>query len=284
MPTLVAGVEIDLRGQTFYLWRCPACAFQFKHPHVDERALMESYRRAAAGHWEVQPDPYKRQFDLIKQAVERHAPPPAPGERRRVLDIGCGNGALLSEFGPEWEQQGIEPSVAAAELARQRGVTILRPTLDGSIPGTHWDVVLAIDVVEHILSPRPFFENVARALKIGGILVILTGDTDARAWRWMGSRYWYCSLVEHVSFFCRETLSRIGEGTGMIPIECRTMSHIRASWGQRGSELMKNVAFCAAQRIGWLPGAGLRERVLYRRGPGWTSARDHLLSVMRRLG
>jgi hypothetical protein len=120
------------------------------------------------------------------------------------------------------------------------------------------------------------------ALRPGGILVLLTGDTDAASWRLQGSRYWYCSLVEHESFFCRATLDRIGASCGLSKIACERISHIRASVPQAVTEALKNVAYVCAQWIGWLPGRRMRERVLDRRAPGWVSARDHMLCVMRR--
>ena len=100
-----------------------------------------------------------------------------------------------------WNRYGIEPSVKAAEVARNRGVDVLAPTLDG-LDDSHgqFDVLTAIDVVEHIVDPMPFFRQVRDRLAPGGVLVLLTGNSSSFSWRMQGGMFWYCSLPEHVSF------------------------------------------------------------------------------------
>jgi SAM-dependent methyltransferase len=282
-PTVIAGVEVDLGDQPVRLIGCAACGFQFKHPAPAEDVLLDCYARAESGQWSLSPDPYERRFDVLKDAVERCAP---PADRtpsvRRVLDVGCFNGGLLEHLGECWEKHGVEPSTEAAQVARDRGISILGPVLGDGVPSEFFDAALAIDVVEHVPDPMPFFHHLARVLRPGGVLVLLTGDTAAPSWRWQGSRYWYCSLPEHVSFFRRSTLEHAGRACGMTTVEHRRMSHIRTRASRRLNEASKNVVYGFVHRVGWLPGSRLRSRVLDRRAPGWLSARDHQLVVMCR--
>lgn len=280
-PTLIAGVEADLGDETFRLMGCDTCGFRFKEPAPPAEVLLDCYARAPADQWSIAPDPYERRFDLVKDVVQRFAPDPASA-LGRVLDIGCFNGALLNFLGGPWEAFGLEPSAKAADLARMRGVTILGPVLGEAVPSDLFDAALAIDVVEHVPDPMVFFRHVARVLRPGGVAVVLTGDTAAPAWRWQGSRYWYCSLPEHVSFFRRSALEYVGRACGLKIVYHRRLSHIRAGLGRRLREAAKNVAYGVAVRVGWLPSSALRRHVLARRAPGWLSANDHQLVVMRR--
>ena len=97
--------------------QCPVCEFAFKCPPVSPDMLLQCYERSGASHWSD--DPLLRKFDVIKDTVVRHS------NGRKILDIGCFNGALLEYFGSEWSRVGLEPSIAAGNDARRRGVHLL---------------------------------------------------------------------------------------------------------------------------------------------------------------
>lgn len=274
-PERVAGVAIELSDLTFRLKSCSSCGFIFKCPAIPEQRLLNCYARAGAGNWELNPDPLQRRFDTIADVLRRHSP------GRRILDIGCFNGAFLEWLGPEWDRYGIEPSEAAAAVAGERGVKILGPLIHEMIPPTApLDAVLAIDVMEHIPEPLGFFQRVRQLLAPAGVFIILTGDTQALTWRSEGSLYWYCSLPEHVSFYNATALGHIGRRAGLDLIEHRRLSHQRATLSRKVQELVKNVAFLSGSRMRWLGVKPLRDR-MNRCAPMWLTARDHILAVLR---
>jgi SAM-dependent methyltransferase len=275
-PTHVAGVVLDLGDTRFVLRRCPRCEFQFKDPPIDSEKLMACYAAAGSANWELDPDPWQRQFDILGELLSAHA------RGRRVLDVGCFNGALLAYLGDGWQRFGVEPSRAAAELAQERGVDVLATTLDDlPVDTTAFDAVLAIDVVEHLVEPLPFFRQVREQLVDGGILLILTGNTDALAWRLQGSMYWYCNLAEHMSFYNRRSLERIGNEVGFEVADFRAMGHKRLSSAWHLRDLAKSAAYIAGRRVGGLGLAPLQRVFVERRGPTIQSAKDHLACVMR---
>lgn len=120
----------------------------------------------------------------------------------RVLDIGCGSGTFLAMLPSEVERFGIEPSRAAADLARAKGVQIIqsddleRPELRNS-----FDLVTAIDVVEHAADLQEFRGRLATALRPGGTAIILTGDAASRAASLLGRYWYYLNYAEHISVF-----------------------------------------------------------------------------------
>jgi SAM-dependent methyltransferase len=277
-PALVAGVTVDLGGTEYWLRQCPRCGFQFKDPPIDAEKLLACYAAADSANWELDPDPWQRQFDILGELLAAHAP------GRRVLDVGCFNGALLSYLGDGWQRFGVEPSHEAADLARERGVNVLGATLEdlrGDIAAV--DAVLAIDVVEHVVEPLPFFQAVRDRLAEGGIFLILTGNTDALAWRLQGSMYWYCSLPEHVSFYNRRALEWIARQVGFEVADFRTLGHKRMSSVRHFSDVAKSAAYIAGRRARGLGIAPLRRLFVERRGPSIQSAKDHLACVLRRI-
>lgn len=170
-------------------------------------AVFERHYAAADGEYWSRAD-LRSDQRLVLRRIE------AETEGRSVLDIGCYDGALLAATSARWQRFGIEPSTAASRTARELGVQILAPSLEGLDladgaddpetplpPGAaRFDVVCAVDVVEHVPDPAALMARMARRLSPGGLLIVSTGDLDARSWRATGGSYWYCSFPEHISF------------------------------------------------------------------------------------
>jgi SAM-dependent methyltransferase len=150
----------------------------------------------------------------------------------RVLDIGCGTGTFLAMLPPGVERFGIEPSRAAADLARARGVQIVqsddlaRPELQNT-----FDVVTAIDVLEHATDLEEFRRNLTMALRPGGTVILLTGDAESRSARLLG-RYWYYLIgAEHINIFTTRSM-RTWLRRDFQKIELTKTSHnsLRREW------------------------------------------------------
>jgi 2-polyprenyl-6-hydroxyphenyl methylase/3-demethylubiquinone-9 3-methyltransferase len=100
----------------------------------------------------------------------------------RMLDIGCGAGILsepLARLGAS--MVGADPSetnIEAAKLhAEQSGLSIdYRATTaeDLSADGERFDVVLAMEVVEHVTDVNMFVESCAEMVKPGGLMIAAT--------------------------------------------------------------------------------------------------------------
>jgi 2-polyprenyl-6-hydroxyphenyl methylase/3-demethylubiquinone-9 3-methyltransferase len=100
----------------------------------------------------------------------------------RILDIGCGAGILsepLARLGAE--VVGADPSsanIAAAKLhAEQAGLAIdYRASTAGALAdrGERFDIVLAMEVVEHVADVGLFLRQCADMTKAGGILLAAT--------------------------------------------------------------------------------------------------------------
>ena len=106
----------------------------------------------------------------------------------RILDVGCGGG-LLSEALARLGAQvvGVDASVgniAAARLhARSQGVVVdyrLGVPTEVLAPDEQFDVVLALEVVEHVSDVPAFVATVAQGVAPGGLLFASTID---RTWK-----------------------------------------------------------------------------------------------------
>lgn len=183
------------------LYRCQACALAFRAPRLPDLAYAQLYDNAIATNW--QDNATRKDFELVVSRVR------ALPRGARILDFGCNTGELLERIGPDYERHGIEINAAAAALARRHGEGVW-PSLEEIPRGMTFDAVVMMDVIEHLADPRRLLEEIQPFLGEEGILIITTGDSGNRYWRWAGSRWWYCAPPEHISFISRPWLDGLG--------------------------------------------------------------------------
>lgn len=94
-----------------------------------------------------------------------------------ALDIGCGDGALLS-FYPRWvDRFGVDPRGRSATIGSwAKSFTAEFPSaeLDLAFAGRKFDIVTAISILEEIADPRAFLSRIAGLLAPDGVLVLET--------------------------------------------------------------------------------------------------------------
>ena len=94
--------------------------------------------------------------------------------RPRILDVGCGTGAnllMLSQFG---DAEGVDISEDALAFCRERGLEKVRLGAGEALPyddGT-FDLVTALDVVEHMDDDLAGLREMRRVLRPGGRVLL----------------------------------------------------------------------------------------------------------------
>jgi SAM-dependent methyltransferase len=164
--------------------------------------------------------------------------PPSPC---RILDLGSGEGALAARLA----RLGYE--VVACDIRRpatKEGFSALTLNLDNELPFKPgvFDVVLLIEVVEHLERPGTVVRNALRALRPGGFIIVTTPNIQnflARAHflrsgyygRWFqkndleGSRL--TPGFDHISPIHPTTLGRIISGAGAQVVTITTNRELR---------------------------------------------------------
>lgn len=202
---------------------CQSCSFRFVQPQPSQRELNRFYQEGyfSGNHDFHQGEDY---FNSRKRAIAREE---VTGWRffkshvdlshKRVLDLGCADGALLvlsRQYGAS-KVAGVEVSSEAAAYGRnQYGLEILEESADGlAFPDQTFDVVTAFDLIEHVRHPAQLFREVNRVLSVGGVFV--GGCPDMGCFDdWRGEWSGVCRNMEHLSYFDDCTLSKIGERFG----------------------------------------------------------------------
>jgi SAM-dependent methyltransferase len=129
----------------------------------------------------------------------------------RVLDIGCGPGALIFELAARgYLAFGVDRSQKALELGRnlqsQSSRMKLQSELDPQWMGT-FDLLLSFEVIEHIPDDVGALREWRRYLRMGGKLIL---STPAHQHRWNAADEW----AGHVRRYERDELVRTIESAG----------------------------------------------------------------------
>jgi SAM-dependent methyltransferase len=129
----------------------------------------------------------------------------------RVLDIGCGPGALISELSERgYEAVGVDRSAKARELGehlREGSDRLhLHADLDERWVGT-FDLLLSLEVIEHVKDDRGALSEWRRYLKPGGSMIL---STPAHHRRWNSADEW----AGHVRRYERDELVKTIERSG----------------------------------------------------------------------
>jgi 2-polyprenyl-6-hydroxyphenyl methylase/3-demethylubiquinone-9 3-methyltransferase len=129
-------------------------------------------------------------LDCASQAFDCDAQAPAPLQGLRALDIGCGGGILseaIARLGAD--VHGVDvvaKNIQAARLhAEQSGLAIAYETASAEIlagRGELYDLVLNMEVVEHVAELDVFLNACMRLVKPGGVMVVATLNRTLASW------------------------------------------------------------------------------------------------------
>ncbi len=139
-------------------------------------------------------------------AVLRRALPRRPV---RLLELGCGSGNVLGALGEFGEAVGMETHPALAAAARAAGLDVRPGALPGDlvVPPGWADVVLLLDVLEHLEDDAAALAAARRALAAGGLLVV---TVPAYGWLWSA----HDVALGHRRRYTAGTLRRLVECAG----------------------------------------------------------------------
>ena len=193
-------------------------------------------------------------------ARDRRGPRPLDG--LRLLDIGCGGGLVaepMARLGAAVTgADAAEANIAVARIhAEQQGLQIdYRATTAESLvdEGAGFDVVLALEIVEHVADPAAFLATCAKLLKPGGLLIASTLNRTPQSFaaaivgaewimRWLprGTHEWR-------RFITPDELAGMAEQAGLVVIDRAGMVFNPLLWDWRLSDRDLSVNYTLSAR------------------------------------
>lgn len=201
-----SSLNFDVRpfldSEKLGLYRCEETGYEFFVPNsvIGTPAFYEEiYKDATWAYSDA-----KWEYQVAGQFV-------TPGDR--ILDVGSGAGQFLASIQAE-ERVGLETNKKGRE-ATQSGIIVLDEVVENHATSRagYYDVVTAIQVLEHIYDVRAFLESCRELLKPGGTLVLSVPNNES----FVGAQELPLNMPpHHMGRWNRQSLSSIA---GLLNIE-----------------------------------------------------------------
>lgn len=165
---------------TWPVVRCRNCGFVYLAERPSENELAGMYSRSYYEDGDVGYKGYVDNFEqyhdiFLRIFKRRHRDLIKRASGRRLLEVGCAYGFLLDFLRSKgWEVTGIEISPLSSSYARdQLHLKVHTGTVESvDLPTGSFDVVLLLDVLEHLHRPFDTLRCIRSLLAPGGILVV----------------------------------------------------------------------------------------------------------------
>jgi len=169
-----------------------------------------------------------------------------PGDSVSALDVGGGAGealTVLRSLDPRVRRTVVvDPAAGAAAAALQRGHEYVQSRIEEFASDSAFDLILMLNVIEHVETPRVVLERARAMLSPHGLLVIKTPNhesLDARLFRHASWGGYHCP--RHWVLFTRESFLGLAG---------------RAGLGVREFAYTQGAPFWAVSVVGWLAERG----------------------------
>jgi SAM-dependent methyltransferase len=135
----------------------------------------------------------------------------------RLLEVGCAYGFLLQVARRHFDVSGIELAEDAADHCRRSGLSVTTGQADENLLQRLglFDVIVMLDVIEHLPSPRDTLGLLAEHLTPGGIVVITTGDFGSLSARLAGAKWRLMTPPQHLWFFSQASMRQLAAAVGL---------------------------------------------------------------------
>jgi SAM-dependent methyltransferase len=134
----------------------------------------------------------------------------------KLFEVGCAYGFFLQEAKRWFTVAGVELAEDAAAYCRRQGLAVTTGSAESiaRAAGGPFDVIVLLDVIEHLPDPRAAMTAFAQALAPGGVIVLTTGDFGSLAARALGSAWRLMTPPQHLWFFTRASIEHLAAGAG----------------------------------------------------------------------
>jgi SAM-dependent methyltransferase len=278
---IFAGRILDKLIEGGRLYKCKKCHLGFRYPRLSKIKLDDLYKKGMDGTWD-NIDNLRTDWILSSRWISEYIP-----KQSNILDIGCYDGKFFDSLLDSYKCFGVEIHDEAKERAESKGIKIISSDftkLDGK-----FNCVTAFDVIEHTENPRIFIREIYNRLDKGGICLISTGNLNSQSFKFMGGKYWYCTISEHISFLSPDWFCKKENINGFDLIKIEKFSRSYFEFKKYYIEAFLNILFKLLPVISFILKGVVKTNFDYKKytsmksvGPAWGAANDHFIVMLQK--
>jgi SAM-dependent methyltransferase len=202
--------------------RCDECALHYLPEVPSDQQIAAFYEQYSSSH---QPWHRSRSIAGALRAARRRRSGNGIlreiGRRRtvsgaRLLEIGCSRGSFLLDAREAGAAVfGMEIDADARRFVADLGIHCSETMTQVAAEGPY-DIIVALNVIEHLTDPRGWLRQTSDALTTGGLLVLWTpnaAQADTLGAGWIGFRV----DLDHLTYFSARTLTPLLVDAGLWP-------------------------------------------------------------------
>lgn len=206
-------IEYRTTDEEFAWYACPRCDILFIAPMLHGR-LGEIYPANYYSFASAKKTTVVRVKEALDRRNFRQLLSRIPGESLSVLDIGGGSGWLLDMVRAADKRVSetcvVDLGAEAGEMARAAGHSYVQGRVEEVDLPDRFDLILMLNLIEHVVDPRAVLAKARRWLKPGGRLLIKTPNFDALDARIFRHRSWAgYHTPRHFVLFRKESLEHL---------------------------------------------------------------------------
>jgi SAM-dependent methyltransferase len=242
-----------------------ACCLECGVVRLYDRVAADRLHLLYAGYYPgTDPTPQELRGQLANPTFahrRRRLDAAVPESRRRILEIGCGDGNFLAYLRNHgWAVQGAEYDAETAALVRRRhGIDVsVGDVADARPAGAPFPAAAAYHVLEHVYRPADWLAAVREMLEPGGILHLQVPNHASLTRRVTGPAWASLMFPQHVYFYSPRTLSALLRRAGFAPLGLTTWDPWHGP-GTVAASAVNQARRAATDRLPWtdaLGGAG----------------------------
>jgi len=216
------------------LVKCANCGFVFSKWIPTEKYLIEFYNAYPEyQHWN---DITSSRYRELLVSFEKYR------QTNNLLEVGSGEGFFLDEAkAKNWNVYGIEFIDRFIERCRQRGMVMHRGKLDVSnYAENSMDIIIWIEVIEHINDPVNELKKFSKLLRKGGIVYLTTPNFNSFTRLILKEKLNLISYPNHLAYYTKSSMNYLFERNGFQKVSLQTTGlspgRLVAAWKRRNSK------------------------------------------------
>lgn len=199
------------------LVKCNSCNFVFSERVPTMETLIDYYSNNYERTSYLSPITIKRYNELLDgfEAFRKTG---------KILDVGAGYGFFLEVARDRgWEVHGTELTEEAVEHCRTKGITMFKGEFhDLDLDPEAYDVIVSIEVIEHINTPIQFVETAKKVLRKDGLFYLTTPNFNSILRYRLKEQYNVIEYPNHLCYYTSKTLSKLFTEHGFEPLNMKT--------------------------------------------------------------